>query len=719
MKLPRVLEPLKQLPHWVVWKYEKRSDDDDEPIKVPYQAKNIARRARSNDPHTWATYDEACAVASQADGIGFVLDGSGIGCIDLDGAINPEGNIRDWAVDIVEKAKAEKHYIETSISGKGLHVIGLADGDPIHTSWKMGPGKQKIEVWRNTPRFIVVTGKQRGECDELRDINDLLEYTLAKKPGKERDTSPSGIFNSKVWRLLGKGWSVDQIEAHMREHPDEYADTSVARYEEGGRLREEIERSASKRNNNQDALISALAKVTDPISFERGCKEAAQKLGVTLTAVREAVKKCRKEFAHAASVTPKPDIRELARSAKRIIACDDVLTLFADAISQFIAGEEKIVKLLYLAATSRLFPKTMHTAIKGTSSGGKTEIRTQVLKFFPPEEVISFTAMSERALLYMSSPFEHKILSMGEAVNGQEVEFQDYLLRELMSAGKLKYPVVQKVEGELVTTVIEKDGPVAFMVTTTRNKLNPENETRMLSLEVDDSEEQTEAVLQKVASIEGHGRRDQSFDFTAWHDYQRWLAAGDCEVEVPFADELAELIPPKAVRLRRDFGQVLCAIKAHALMHREYRERNEHGAIVANINKDYVVVRRLMAEILATSAEVKLRKQTLETITAVRKGQPTNDTRGVSVREVAKHLKLDRSAAYRRLRSALDSGFINNIESRSGRPGQYRTTIADEKEESRELREGSKMLPMAIDLREAFEHADEHRAYPHKTAHQI
>ena len=234
----------------------------------------------------------------------------------------------------------------------------------------------------------------------------------------------------------------------------------------------------------------------------------------------------------------------------------------------------------------------------------------------------------------------------------------------------------------------------------------------MLSLEVDDSEEQTKAVLQKVASIEGHGRRDQSFDFTAWHDYQRWLAAGDCEVEVPFADELAKLIPPKAVRLRRDFGQVLCAIKAHALMHREHRERNERGAIVANIDRDYVVVRRLMAEILATSAEVKLREQILETIVVVREEQPTDDTKGVSVREVAKHLKLDRTAAWRRLRSALDSGFITNIESRRGRPGQYRTTIADEKEEDQELREGSKMLPTSAELREAFEHADE-RMFAH------
>ena len=277
MKLPHVLASLMTIPHWVVWKYEKRSGDT--PTKVPYQAKNTKRRASSTNPNTWATYDEACGAASQADGIGFMLDNSGIGCIDLDGAIGT-GGIRDWANDIVEKAEKDKHYIETSISGKGLHVIGFADGDPIHTNWEIGADKQRIEVWRNTPHFVVITGNQRGECDDLSDINDLLEYTLAKKPEKKKsDTSPSGIFFRTVCQLLDKGWSVDRIEAHMRDHPDEYADTSAARY--GGRLREEIERCELNRDSGGD-LISALARVADPISFERGCKEAAQKLGVTL-----------------------------------------------------------------------------------------------------------------------------------------------------------------------------------------------------------------------------------------------------------------------------------------------------------------------------------------------------------------------------------------------------------------------------------------------------
>jgi hypothetical protein len=78
-------------------------------------------------------------------------------------------------------------------------------------------------------------------------------------------------------------------------------------------------------------------------------------------------------------------------SAQDIIESGNVLDLFAQTWREVVAGEEKNAKLLYLVATSRLFAKCMNAAIKGPSSGGKSEIRRQVLEFFPPEDVVSFT----------------------------------------------------------------------------------------------------------------------------------------------------------------------------------------------------------------------------------------------------------------------------------------------------------------------------------------
>ena len=55
---------------------------------------------------------------------------------------------------------------------------------------------------------------------------------------------------------------------------------------------------------------------------------------------------------------------------------------------------------------------------------------------------------------------------------------------------------------------------------------------------------------------------------TEWHQLQYWLADGERRVEIPFATDARRLIPPIAVRLRRDFGSLLGLVRAHALLHR-------------------------------------------------------------------------------------------------------------------------------------------------------
>src|SRR5688572_21304873 len=151
------------------------------------------------------------------------------------------------------------------------------------------------------------------------------------------------------------------------------------------------------------------------------------------------------------------DLAHWEQSARPIIECSNILDRFVRSWRHLIAGEEKNAKLLYLVATSRLLGKCMNAAIKGPSSAGKSEIRKQVLEFFPPEEVVAFTTLSEKALLYFEEDFAHKILSMGEAAGAEEESLQNYLLRELISEGRLRYPVVVKTEGRgMVTEIVEK-----------------------------------------------------------------------------------------------------------------------------------------------------------------------------------------------------------------------------------------------------------------------
>ena len=153
---------------------------------------------------------------------------------------------------------------------------------------------------------------------------------------------------------------------------------------------------------------------------------------------------------------------------------------------------------------------------------------------------------------------------------------------------------------------------------------------------------------------------------------------------VPFADAMAEMIPPASVRLRRDTGQVIRAIKAHALMHRAHRARDEYGQIVADIKHDYATVRDLMNALLAESSGVAVNSAIVETIQAVKQATGTlaNDE-GATAQDIGKQLKLDKSAARRRLLSAQGEGFVLNLEQRKWQPGRYRAT--DQKIETAEM----------------------------------
>jgi hypothetical protein len=88
-----------------------------------------------------------------------------------------------------------------------------------------------------------------------------------------------------------------------------------------------------------------------------------------------------------------------------------------DVLASFgaMAGKVNTAKLLFLVCTSGLLDKPMHAILKGPSSAGKSEVRKQVLKFFPPDRIIQFTAQSEHALLDEDTIFSHRILSMAEA----------------------------------------------------------------------------------------------------------------------------------------------------------------------------------------------------------------------------------------------------------------------------------------------------------------
>jgi hypothetical protein len=83
---------------------------------------------------------------------------------------------------------------------------------------------------------------------------------------------------------------------------------------------------------------------------------------------------------------------------------------------------------------------------------------------------------------------------------------------------------------------------------------------------------------------------------------------------------------------------------------------------------DYAVVRELIADLVAEGIGATVSNTVRETVAAVRKHAEGHAE--VTVAAVAEELKLDRSAALRRVRAATERGYLKNLETGRGRPAR-------------------------------------------------
>ncbi len=325
-----------------------------------------------------------------------------------------------------------------------------------------------------------------------------------------------------------------------------------------------------------------------------------------------------------------------------------------------LVGERTAARLVYLQTTSRLQPRPVSSAVKGPSSGGKSHVVQQVLEHFPPEAYYSLSAMSERALAYSEEPLAHRMLVLYEAA-GMSGDFASYLIRSLLSEGRVRYETVEKTKDGMRPRLIEREGPTGLITTTTAVALHPENETRLLSIPVTDTPDQTRQVLEAL-SIDHADDSDEAL--VPWRALQTWLTSAERRVVIPYATALAEKIPPVAIRLRRDFTTLLTLIRSHAMLHQATRRRDDAGRIVATI-VDYQAVRELVLDLFNIAVQATVSKEVRETVAAVvALNSPSREP--VSLGAVAKRLTLDKSTVSRRVKVAMADGYLQNLETRKG-----------------------------------------------------
>jgi hypothetical protein len=184
VSLPAAFAPLLRLRRWCAWRLEEVRSGRWQ--KVPYLG--LEWRASTNKPQLWLPYETADTLAATFEGMGFqagvgVLLGAMPGghdrllCLDLDAARDPDtGTMPPWAEELLRRFPS---FVETSPSGRGLHVLLTTTDDDLATAGLIrADGSARNQAWKQpaldggkapgvdllVTGYVTVTGNALAGC---------------------------------------------------------------------------------------------------------------------------------------------------------------------------------------------------------------------------------------------------------------------------------------------------------------------------------------------------------------------------------------------------------------------------------------------------------------------------------------------------------------------------------------------------------------------------
>ena len=288
----------------------------------------------------------------------------------------------------------------------------------------------------------------------------------------------------------------------------------------------------------------------------------------------------------------------------------DLIELILDDFEVIGLKGERANKLLgYLSITSRKMDSPLSVLILSSSGAGKTALQDACLSLCPPEDVVKLTSLSGKALFYKDElSLKHKVLALEEGAGAQEAS---YAIRNLISAGELviESTIKDLGTGRLTTMENRVEGPTTVFITTTNPNTDPETRSRFWITSVDESREQTRAILafqRQRRTLEGMAEHHQIDDIrTRHHNFQRLLKP--LMVVNPFAEKLT--YGDDRLQGRRDQPKYLNLIHTVAFlrqMQKNIKTQIVKGQTIEYIEADHQDVRlanKLAREILGSSLD--------------------------------------------------------------------------------------------------------------------
>jgi DNA primase len=369
-----------------------------------------------------------------------------------------------------------------------------------------------------------------------------------------------------------------------------------------------------------------------------------------------------------------PDVLE---EAGRLLEDPELIDrIGADIETVGVAGEDDLRLTLYLVGCSRLLSRPLAAIVQGQSSSGKSYTIERVASLFPPEAVVNVTQMTPQSFFHMpNGSLSHRWVVAGERsrLENDDKAEATRALREMLSAGRLTKMMPMKVGGEIQTVLIEQEGPIAFVESTTAARVFEEDANRCILLSTDERRSQTKTIMRRLAlHASGKVRSEGPRVVALHHAAQRLLERR--AVVIPFAERLAELLEVFADRVecRRAYPMVLSIVQASTLLHQRQRRADQDGRLIAE-PVDYALAARLLSGPLGRTIGESLSdpaRRFLDRLTGEVHDPVDPLPVPFTAKDVRRRVKTARSTVAGFLSELEDKGFLDAAEAAAGGRGR-------------------------------------------------
>ncbi len=284
---------------------------------------------------------------------------------------------------------------------------------------------------------------------------------------------------------------------------------------------------------------------------------------------------------------------ERAEVAKELLQRPSFLYEVLQTVARIgLVQEEANALLTYLAGSSRCLDDPINLMVMGESATGKSQVILTVLELFPNEEKLVLVGMTPKAIIYDPRPLRHKIIVLLELAGGEAANLH---IRTFQSEKLIKYNTVEKdpITGKNTTVMYVKEGPAAWMSTTTRLSHDIQNESRNWPIFPDASVTQSWKVAESQTRPPGRLSDDEMLPY--W-DAQRMLAAEGLGIAYPteihqvILSFIKERNPNIRAVFRRDNLRIREMMRASAFVY-QWQRPLVNGEVIPDIRDYYMLYR--------------------------------------------------------------------------------------------------------------------------------